>query len=63
PQTEPAARVHPSFSKSSLPPPPRVLCTRGSVKDVPGHFVKDVMRLNTYEPNMGHASVLHFHLL
>jgi hypothetical protein len=27
-------------------PPPCVLRTRGSVKDVPEHSVKDVMRLN-----------------
>jgi hypothetical protein len=30
---------------------------RGSVKDVPGQFVKDVMRLNKKKANMGHGDM------
>src|SRR5258708_26654500 len=45
PQIAPAVPARPSSSKPSLPSPRRA-SRAGSVKDVPGHFVKDVMRLN-----------------
>src|SRR5208337_5277843 len=45
PQIALAVPARPSSSKPSLPSPRRAL-RAGSVKDVSGHFVKDVMRLN-----------------
>src|SRR5579862_1026163 len=51
PQTAPAVPEHPSSSTPCLLP--RSLRARRSVKYVPRHFVKDVMRLNTYRHQRG----------
>jgi hypothetical protein len=53
PQTAPAAPAHPSFSRPFFSPPPRAALTRGSVKDVSGRFVKDVMGLNKSTRGLG----------
>src|SRR5258706_8251718 len=54
PQIAPAVPARPSSSKPSLPSPRRA-SRAGSVKDVPGHFVKDVMRLNRFSKRGHHG--------